>query len=448
MRRIPILLGVMTSVLALSSGSALATIARYAASPPVNNALPTISGTAQQGQTLTAANGTWGGATPIAYSYGWQRCDSSGSSCGPIGGATAQNYVASASDVASTIRVAVTASNSDGTSQALSAATAKIVRPGSVPANTSQPNPSGIPQDGQTVSVDTGTWSGLKPITFSYQWQSCTGANAVCTDLAGATGQSLLVSTGQVGSLLRATVTATNSLGKNSVSSNLTAAVTAKATAPTNASLPTISGPALVGQRLEATTGTWNGVAANGYGYQWSRCNTSGLSCDNIAGATGQSYGVGQADRGMTLRVIVTATNQTGSASATSAAQLIAAPSVLTAKFNAVLRPNQELARPSRTSSLAAGHFSARVSGKTLSWTLTFSHLSSRPTVATLNKGARAATGAAFKSLCRECGSPNRGTLTLTASQLTALLNGKTYVNIHTRRNTQGEIRGQINRIG
>jgi hypothetical protein len=36
------------------------------------------------------------------------------------------------------------------------------------------------------------------------------------------------------------------------------------------------------------------------------------------------------------------------------------------------------------------------------------------------------------------------GTLTLDAAQLTALLEGRTYVNIHTANNPGGEIRGQI----
>ena len=43
--------------------------------------------------------------------------------------------------------------------------------------------------------------------------------------------------------------------------------------------------------------------------------------------------------------------------------------------------------------------------------------------------------------------SPRHGTLTLTASQLAAMLRGGTYVNVHTAKNTRGEIRGQITRV-
>ncbi len=316
-----------------------------------------------------------------------------------------------------TLRVQVTATNSAGTSQALSAATSSITAPGSAPANTKQPDPSGTPQDGKTVSVDNGNWTGQQPITFSYQWQSCTALNSVCSDLAGATGQSYTVATSQIGLLLRATVTATNSLGKNSAFSNLTSAVVAKASAPLETALPTISGNASVGQTLQVSTGTWTGVASNGFAFQWSRCNANGANCASIGGATGESYGVGQADLGLALRATVTASNATGKSSATSAATLIAVKVPLTASFNAVLRQGQEVRRPHRTSSLAAGHFSAKVKGKTLTWTLSFVHLSGRANVATLNKGARAATGAAFKSLAVPAAArPSTASWSLTAS--------------------------------
>ena len=116
------------------------------------------------------------------------------------------------------------------------------------------------------------------------------------------TGSSYLIGTSLIGSLLRATVTATNSAGKTSAFSNLTAAVLAKAGSPVNTSLPAISGSRSVGQSLQASTGVWTGVATNGFGYQWSRCNSNGSACASISGATGQSYGVGQADLGMALR--------------------------------------------------------------------------------------------------------------------------------------------------
>ena len=449
MRRIPFLLALVVSALTVISGSALAAVARTVASPPANTSLPTIGGTAREGETLTASNGSWGGVTPISYAYQWQRCNASGSSCASIGSATNQNYVVSHTDVNRTIRVEVTATNADGKSQALSAATTAIAPlGGNLPANTKQPNPTGTAQEGQTVKVDSGNWSGLKPITFSYQWQSCTAVNPVCTNLAGVTGSSFLIGASQIGSLLRATVTATNSSGNTSVSSNLTSAVIAKAGSPVNTSLPMISGTPSVGQRLQASTGAWTGLSTNGFGYQWTRCNANGSACAGISGATGQSYGIGQADNGMAIRVNVVATNSNGSTTASSAALRVAGTVVVkTSRFSAVLRAGQEVIRPNGTRASAAGHLTAKLTGKTLSWTLTFSHLSGRATHASLNKGIRGVNGAAFKSLCRYCTSGTHGTLTLTASQRDTLLRGRAYVNIFTARNTHGEIRGQITRV-
>ena len=446
MRRIPLLLVVIAGVLLLLTASAFAAAGRTAASP-VNSSLPTITGTAQQGRTLTASNGSWDGTAPIAFTYQWQRCNSTGSSCSSIGGAKNQNYVASSGDVGRTNRVQVTGTNADGTSQALSGPTAVIAGPGNAPANTKQPDPSGTAQEGRTITVNHGSWSGSQPITFTYQWQSCTATNSVCSNLTGMTSSSILLGASQVGMLMRATIVATNAAGKTSASSNVTAVVLAKASAPVNMTVPAISGTARVGQRVSASTGTWTSATASTYTYQWSRCNSDGTSCSSVSGATGQTYGVGQADLGLAIRVVVTAKNVTGSTGATSAASKIGARIVVTARFHAVLRAGQEVTYPNGRMTAAIGHFTATVTGKTLRWTLTYSHLSGRATVVRLNKGVRGTNGAPFKSLCRTCLATTHGTLTLTASQLNAMLHGTTYVNVHTAKNTRGEIRGQISRL-
>jgi len=96
---------------------------------PANTSSPTVSGTAQQGDTLSASQGTWTGTVPLAYAYQWRRCDVAGSNCVDILGATGTAYALASADVGRTIRVRVTASNSSGASSADSAQTAVVAAP-------------------------------------------------------------------------------------------------------------------------------------------------------------------------------------------------------------------------------------------------------------------------------------------------------------------------------
>ncbi|MDQ6665602.1 MAG: S8 family serine peptidase, partial [Acidobacteriota bacterium] len=87
--------------------------------PPRNTVLPVISGSAVQGQSLSTSNGLWTNS-PVSYAYQWNRCDVSGSNCQAIQGASSGTYVVANADVGFTIRAAVTAANSGGSSTAVS----------------------------------------------------------------------------------------------------------------------------------------------------------------------------------------------------------------------------------------------------------------------------------------------------------------------------------------
>jgi len=90
-----------------------------------NLTAPSVSGTAQQGQTLTANSGSWAGA-PSGFTYQWARCDPTGANCAAIPGATAQTYVLGAADAGARISVTVTAANSVSTSSLVSVPTAPV----------------------------------------------------------------------------------------------------------------------------------------------------------------------------------------------------------------------------------------------------------------------------------------------------------------------------------
>jgi hypothetical protein len=100
-----------------------------------------------------------------------------------------------------------------------------------------------------------------------------------------------------------------------------------------NITLPAISGQATEGQTLGVQPGTWTGAAPISYAYQWQRCDTAGNNCANIGGATGPTYVPQAADVAKTMRLVVVATNNEGSRSATSGPTAVVAkattPSVL-----------------------------------------------------------------------------------------------------------------------
>ena len=154
------------------------------ADPPVNTAVPTVSGTLEDGSTLTAGNGSWDGTQPIGFDYQWQRCDAAGADCEDIAGATGSTYDVVAADVGHAIVLVVTGTNGAGDDVAASAPTAAI--DAAAPVSTTPPAIAGTTVDGQTLTADTGSFSGTGPFDFDYQWQRCDADGTDCVDIAGA----------------------------------------------------------------------------------------------------------------------------------------------------------------------------------------------------------------------------------------------------------------------
>jgi|ERR1035437_6399393 hypothetical protein len=259
---------------------------------PTNTALPTISGTAQVGQTLTCAPGTW--TYILTLTYQWQQSGTD------ISGATGATYVPVSGDVGHTLDCVVTGADLKGSVPATSAATATVTAGGvSVPVNSTLPVISGTVAVGSVLSATNGTWTNT-PTSYTYQW-AAGGSN-----IGGATANAYTLLHAQAGATITCAVVAINAGGSSSpATSTATAAVTE---APSNTAAPVISGLLSVGHLLSTTDGTWNGYPAPTITYQWKNNGTP------IGGATSNTYTTVSGDIGATITCVVTATNSSSSA--------------------------------------------------------------------------------------------------------------------------------------
>jgi len=194
--------------------------------PPASAQPPTISGSATESQVLSASPGSWSGYPAPSFAYQWERCENTGQGCAPISGATEPTYTAQSADVASTLAVQVTATNSVGSSSAASSPTLAVTAP---PASGQPPTISGSATEGQVLSASPGTWSGYPAPSFTYEWERCEGAGQGCAPISGATESSYTALSEDVGSTLVVEVTARNSVGSVQVSSAASAVVVAAA---------------------------------------------------------------------------------------------------------------------------------------------------------------------------------------------------------------------------
>lgn len=227
-------------------------------------------------------------------------------------------------------------------------------RPQAPPQNTGEPRIAGAPVEGRVLTAGNGSWSGTTPFRYSYRWLRCDtsggGVNGVtCTGISAANRKTYVIRRADVGQRLRVRVTAANSEGSSTATSNATEVVRSAATAgpPRNATPPTISGNPQVGQTLTANNGTWAGAQPQTFSYQWRRCDVVGGNCSDIGGATGKTYVLTTEDEGRTMRVRVTTRNSRGSSSATSVPSGVIGkadlPSGATISINDVTLPNRLL---------------------------------------------------------------------------------------------------------
>ena len=273
---------------------------------------PTISGTAQVGETLTADTSGIAdsdGLASVSYSYQWIRND--GTSDTDITDATGSSYTLVAADEGNTTKVKVTfTDDADNDETLTSTATSSVAaRPNSEAAGA--PTISGTAQVGETLTADTSGIAdsdGLASVSYSYQWIRNDGTSD--TDITDATGSSYTLVAADEGNTTKVKVTFTDDADNDeTLTSTATSSVAARPNSEA-AGAPTISGTAQVGETLTADTSgitDSDGLTSVSYSYQW--ISNDGTSDTEITGATDSTYTLVAADEGKTIKVKVTFTD-------------------------------------------------------------------------------------------------------------------------------------------
>ena len=116
-----------------------------------------------------------------------------------------------------------------------------------------------------------------------------------------------------------------------------------------------------------------------------------------------------------------------------------------TTTYKATLNAAQVVPHPKGTMAAATGTFTATLTGTTLKWKLSYTHLTGPVGAAHIHLGARGKNGIALVALCGPCKSPISGTANSVTDDVGALMaSAGAYVNLHTVKNPEGEIRGEI----
>ncbi len=274
---------------------------------------PSIEGTLAQGETLTVVKGTWT-ETPYSFGYQWKRCREG--KCEPIHAAVHPTYTLTAADVGATIEVSEKAKNLKGGITSVSAQTATVI--GSPPVVITPPAISGTAQVGQQLAAVNGVWKNEPSGTPELLWKRCPAGTGECETIDNAkgepeTGSTYVVREGDLHAKIELQETVHNATAASATAQ--TSEVLPPA--PVEQSAPALTGGAVQGQTLTASTGSWSNTPTS-YTYAWLRCAQE--ICRQIEGATGETYVLGHADVGSTIAVRVTAHNAGGWGAATSSA--------------------------------------------------------------------------------------------------------------------------------
>jgi hypothetical protein len=331
-----------------------------AAGGPYARARPMVAGPATQGARLFGVKGSWSGSGKVKYTYQWFRCDQMGAHCAALRGVTKRSHLLGENDVGHTLGLSVRATDSRGSTTAVSRLIGPIGGTPPLLISTAQPTISGKAVQGSTLKLEPGTWRPV-PESFSYQWARCSGTGRRCAPIKGSTAETYVVDARDLGHALVAIVQARS--GKTlqavfSVATDTVAGGIETVSGPVSSAPPVVAVVVQQGRQLTGAVGTWIGSGAIRYAYQWYRCDAAGAHCTSVHGATSRTYTLGAKDVRKTLGFAVRATDKKGTTNAY--ASLVGPVAGPTAKLVSTGQPTiTGVPKEGQTLQVSAGNWTA-----------------------------------------------------------------------------------------
>ena len=292
-----------------------------AAVVPANSAptgAPTISGTLQVGETITADTSgisDTDGLRNVSYSYLWISNDSD------IQDATASTYTLTAADQGKTIKVNVSFTDDNGNEETLTSAATAEVDPATAEqgsgnsAATGAPTIGGTVQVGQTLTASTSGFAdadGLTNASYSYQWIANDGTSD--SDIQEATSSSYTLVSGDVDKTIKVKVSFTDDAeNEETLTSAATAAVAAAVPGATGDLTVSVNDTGKLDLSWDAPDDD-GGSAVTGYKVQWKESSDSWNTPADVSETTvtGTSHTVSGLTDGAEYTFRVVAVNSAG----------------------------------------------------------------------------------------------------------------------------------------
>ena len=353
---------------------------------------PTINGTPQVGETLTADTSEIAdadGMETAVFRYQWGAATDFATL--EFHGETSETYTLAPADVGLTFQVKVSFTDDAGNHESLTSAATEAVAPPPNYEPTGLPAVTGTPQVGETLTADTSAIDdadGLTNVAYSYQWlgdQSVIDENTgtsyyVNVEIPGATGSTYTLAPADEGRTFAVRVSFADDRGNSeSLTSGNTVIVAARPNSePTG--LPAIAGTPQVGQTLTADTSAIDdadGLTNVSYEYRWTASKTvvdenTGTSFPVIAllsGDTGSTYTLAPADAGYTFQIRVTFTDDEGNnESLISQATEAVAATVPTAPQSLTVTPGSQIQELDASWQAPSSNGGSTVTGYKVQW--------------------------------------------------------------------------------